>query len=247
MPTVRIFGQEVERKHLLIGGGLLAAAVAVIVFLRARAGASVQATEQQQPQDAGYGGGMSVAAPSGQVADAYQQQLDNSELEAKNIANTYQKQLMTQQQTQFDFQQKMNEQLAPDILANEQSQLAVDTHYNKTVAKTRIGCPPGMAKIGNPDGSGVSCVPKNSGIPIVSDLVRSVKGLGRGVAQAAPEVGYAAAKQAGNAWIYSQLTPKDAEGVPVSASNPKPARRSVGTVPIAPTQMSGHGYEDHIG
>src|SRR5216117_244278 len=104
-----IFGREIPTKTLVIGGGLIATAVAVVVFLRARAAASAPAEVAAQPQDQGYG--MSVAAPSGQVADQYQQQMQNSELEAQKIANTYQSNLVTQQQKQFEFQQSQAEAL----------------------------------------------------------------------------------------------------------------------------------------
>src|SRR5437870_7275591 len=97
-----IFGHELKGKTLWIGGGLIAAAVAVVVFIRARAAASTPAqAAAAQPQDQG---GMSVAAPTGQVAEQYQQQMQNSELEAQAIANKYQSNLVKQQETQFAFQ-----------------------------------------------------------------------------------------------------------------------------------------------
>ncbi len=241
MPTVRIFGQEVEKKKLLIGGGLLAAAVAVIVFLRARAaGASAQQAAPAPQEDAGYGGGMSVAAPSGQVASAYEQQMQNSELEASAIANKYQANLVTQQEKQFDFQQRMQDLLAPDILANERSELAVETHQNKTVAKTRIACPAGQALKGDPGNpGGLYCAGKGSGLPVISDLWRSVQGLGRGVAAASPEIGYEASKSAASYYTGKVFGPSKV----VTGKR----KDQVGTPPIAPVMMSGHGYEDHIG
>jgi hypothetical protein len=239
VPTVRIFGQEVERKHLLIGGGLIAAAIAVVVFLRARAGASA-AQAAPQPADgdqAGYGGGMSVAAPTGAVADQYQQQLDNAQLEAQSIANQYQSNLVKQQQTQFDFQQRMQEMLAPDLLSNEQSKLAAETHYNKTVANTRIACPGKQGVAQAPDGS-LYCRDKTSGIPILTDTLRAVEGVVYGARQAAPEVGYDAAKQAAQFYTGKVFAPKTG----------KIAGGKLPTPPIAPVQMSGHGgYDDHIG
>ena len=125
MPTVHIFGQEIERKHLFIGGGLIAAAVAVVVWLRARAASAAPADAQaQQATDQGQGYGMSVAAPTGQVADQYQEQMANSQLEAQKIANTYQSNLVTQQEKQFSFQQRQMEALAPAYQAEERSALA---------------------------------------------------------------------------------------------------------------------------
>src|SRR5438552_53514 len=121
MPTVHIFGQEIEKKTLWIGGGLAAAAVAVIVFIRARAASAgaTDASAAQPAQQPDQGAGMSVAAPTGQVADQYQQQMDKAQLEATGIANQYQRNLVTQQQKQFNFQQSQAEALAPDFLARE--------------------------------------------------------------------------------------------------------------------------------
>jgi hypothetical protein len=151
-----IFGHEVDKRTLWIGGGLMAVAIAVVVFLRAKAGAAAneEAGAPSQPQpDQGYG--MSIGAPTGAVADGYQQQIDTAEEQAKVIANKYQSNLVQQQQTQFDFEQRQREQLAPDILANERSQLAVETHYNKTKANTRVSCPKGSGERSTPM---VSCI-----------------------------------------------------------------------------------------
>ncbi len=166
MPTVRIFGQEVERKHLLIGGGLLAAAVAVIVFLRSRATASQPTQEASEPQqDYGYGG-MSVGAPTQQVADQYQQQLQNAELEAQGIANQYQRNLVNQQEKQFSFQNTMQEMLAPEILAYETQRIKADTVFERAKEKIPIACPPGYARARDTEGN-LTCNPKGSGNKIV--------------------------------------------------------------------------------
>src|SRR5947207_862774 len=98
MPTVHLFGMEIEKKKLLIGGVVIAAAVAVVVWLRARAAAQAPADAQAAPQP---DQGMTVPAPGGAgVADQYQQQLDNGQLEAQKIANTYQSNLVEQQAKQ---------------------------------------------------------------------------------------------------------------------------------------------------
>jgi hypothetical protein len=191
-----IFGHEVDKRTLWIGGGLMAVAIAVVVFLRAKAGAAAneEAGAPSQPQpDQGYG--MSIGAPTGAVADGYQQQIDTAEEQAKVIANKYQSNLVQQQQTQFDFEQRQREQLAPDILANERSQLAVETHYNKTKANTRVSCPKGSGKALGPDGE-MYCRQKSSGLPVVTDLIRTAHGLVYGAAAAAPSIGYDAAKAA---------------------------------------------------
>ena len=109
MPTVRIFGQEIERKTLIIGGGLIAAAVAVVVWLRARAASTATAEAPAAQPDQGYG--MSVPAPSGAVADQYQQQLDNSQLEAQKIANTYQSTWSRSSRSSLTFSSPFNRHL----------------------------------------------------------------------------------------------------------------------------------------
>jgi hypothetical protein len=227
MPTVHIFGQEVERKHLLIGGGLIAAAIAVVVFLRARAASSAaQAAPQPSEQDQqGYGGGMSVAAPTGQIADQYQQQLQNSELEAQSIANKYQTNLVAQQEKQYEFQNKMQEQLAPDLLANEQANLAADTAYQKAKAKIPLACPPGYARARDMNGD-LTCNRKGSG-NIATDVYK-------GAREEAPQVGRDLMR-AGERYVKQTYLP--------TVSSKK--RKS--TPPIAPDGMSNHGYEDHIG
>ena len=241
MPTVKIFGQEIERKTLWIGGGLMAAAVAVVVFLRARAASQAQAADAQtgqQPQDAG---GMSVAAPSGQVADQYQQQLDNSQLEAEKIANQYQSNLVSQQQKQFDFQQSMQERLAPDILANEREQLAVSTHFNKAASKAAVSCPGDASLRTGPDGQ-LYCRQKTSGgigfLPI-GDLTRTLKGLVYGAEAAAPTIGYQAAQSAAQYYTgqyFPQRSVARASGNPSALPAAKP---QLGTPGIAP-----HGYQE---
>jgi hypothetical protein len=227
MPTVRIFGQEVERKHLLIGGGLIAAAIAVVVFLRARAGAraSQPVPQAAEGDQAGYGGGMSISAPTGQVADQYQQQLDNAELEARSIANQYQKNLLQQQQTQFEFQQKMQEQLAPDILANEQANIAADTAYQKAKAKIPIACPPGYARARNVNGE-LTCNKKGSG-NIGTDVYR-------GAREAAPQIGKDLAL-AGEQYLKQVYLPS------------VPSKKGKGKTAAQLVSLSDHGYGDHIG
>ena len=242
MPTVNILGMHLDRKQLLIGGGLIAAAVAVVVFLRSRAQASAPA-EAPQPTDdqtAGYGGGVQVAAPTQGVADQYQQQLANSQLEADSIANQYQRNLVGQQQKQFDFQQRMQELLAPDILKNEQAELAVSTHFNMAASKAAVSCPGNASLRTGPDGQ-LYCRQKTSGgvlgIP-VGDIFRTVQNFVGGVEAAAPEIGYNTAKQA--AQYY---TGKTFGGVQQSA--PSKASASKPSVKVGPTPaLSYHGYEE---
>lgn len=195
-----IFGQHLTTKTMWIGGGLAAAAVAAVVAIRARAGASEPPATAAATEDQGYGvgGAMSIGAPTQGVADAYSSQMSNAEQQAAALANKYQQNLIDQQQRQFDFQQRQMEALSGDYLERERSALAAETHYNKTVAKTRISCPGNGAVYQTVDGQ-LACRQKTSGgflgIPLGSAF-RTVQGFFSGLEAAAPEIGYGAAKQA---------------------------------------------------
>lgn len=254
MPTVRIFGQEIEKKTLWIGGGLIAAAVAVVVFIRARAAASApqEAAQPQQQQDQGYG--MSVAAPTGQVADQYQQQLQNSELEANAIANKYQSNLVAQQQKQFDFQQSQMEALAPEYLDLARAQIGVETHFNKAASKAAVSCPGDASLRTGPDGQ-LYCRQKTSGnigpLPL-GDLSRTLRGLVYGAEQAAPSIGYQAAKDAASYYtgkIFTKRTVASRSGNP-SANSEQTTSRPFSARPGVPYPatpgIAPHGYGELI-
>ncbi len=202
----RIFGQEIDKKKAMIFGVVIVGGVAVVVYLRYRAASEAPTGAPVPAQDEGYpgGGGMSVGAPTQGAADAYQMQIDQAAAEAANLANTYQSNLIKQQQTQFDFEQAQMEALAPEYREAEKSRLAVETHQNKTVAKTKIRCPKGQATAGDPYNPGsLYCVPKGSGIPIVSDLIRTGAGLVRGVAGESENIGHQVAQ---DAYAYAKQT-----------------------------------------
>ncbi len=252
MPTVHIFGMDLDRKQLLIGGGLIAAAVAVVVFLRARAASQAAAADQTAPQpdqSQGAGGGMSIPAPTQGVADQYQQQLDNAQLQAQTIANQYQTNLVGQQQKQFDLQQRMAELLAPSVAAEQQSALAVETHYNKAAADTRLACPGNAGVATDPSTGQLYCRQKTSGgilgIP-VGDVFRTFQNFLGGVEAAAPNIGYNTAQQAA-AYYTGKAFPSPgtsaAKGNP--AARPAPQKPIPSTPGIAPSPVSvGHGYGD---
>src|SRR5436190_72435 len=256
MPTVRILGQEIERKHLFIGGGLIAAAVAVVVFLRARAAQSTAAGAPAPQPDQGQGYGMSVAAPTGQVADQYQQQLQNTELEAGKIANRYQSNLVEQQEKQFAFQQSQYEALAPAYQAEQRSALAVETHYNTAASKAAISCPGNASVRTDPATGQLYCRQKTSGgflgIPI-GDVFRTVQNFVSGVEAAAPNIGYQTAEQAASYYTgkaFPQRTVAASSGNPASRpvqqpANPTPPARQPAFAPQQFTPgISGHGYGD---
>lgn len=240
-----IFGREVPTKTLWIGGGLAAAAVAIIVYLRARA-ASNAAAEAPAPQPDQGAAGMSVAAPGGPgVADQYQQQLQNSELEAQSIANQYQRNLVTQQEKQFAFQQSQMEALAPAYQAEQRAQLAVQTHYLTAASKAAVSCPGNASLRTAPDGS-LYCRQKTSGgflgIPI-GDIFRTVQGFIGGVEAAAPSIGYQAANEAAQYYTGKVFRTPSAGAQPAQ-------RQQTYTPPLAPQTgglpigIAPHGYQE---
>jgi hypothetical protein len=225
-----IFGKEVPTKTLWIGGGLMLAAVAVIVFLRARAGGSASPSDDQPPAEQGDfgGGGMSIGAPTGAIADDYQNRLNQSEIEAQQIANTYQRNLVAQQERAFNFEQAQAELLAPQLMEFEKARIGAETHYQKAAAKAAISCP-GKASVRTDPATGqLYCREKTSGIPVVTDLIRTAEGVVYGARQAAPEIGYNVAKDA--AAFYSQKT------FP-TVSRPAPKQPTKQTVPTKRTRI----------
>lgn len=208
MPTMQVFGQTIERKKVLLFGAVIVGGVGIVVYLRYKAAQETVtgAPAPDQSADQGYpgGSGMSVSAPSQEAASAYQQQIDQAAAEAANLANTYQANLIKQQQTQFDFEQAQMTALAPDYQENERSRLAVETHQNKTIAKTKIACPSGQALKGDPSNpGGLYCAAKGSGLPILSDLTRIVKGVTRGIAGESENIGHQVAQ---DAYAYAKQT-----------------------------------------
>jgi hypothetical protein len=240
-----IFGREIPARTLWIGGGLIAVGVAVVVFLRARAASQAAAADQAAPQP-DQSAGMTVAAPTGQVADQYQQQLENASLQAQNIANQYQSNLVAQQQKQFEFQMSQEQALSPAELAFQKSQLAVQTHYNTAASKAAVSCPGNASLRTAPDGS-LYCRQKTSGnwgpIP-VGDISRAVEGFASGVEAATPSIGFTAAQDAAK-YELGKVFPAST----LPQSNPSQAPRA-STPPIAPTQTpfagSSHGYGDTV-
>lgn len=217
-----IFGKELPTKTLWIGGGLMAVAVVVLVFIRARAGAS-GSVAAPAPTDEGMGdfggGGMSIGAPTEAIADEYQSRLNQSEIEAQQIANTYQRNLVAQQERAFNFEQSQAELLAPELLGLEKARIGVETHYQKAAAKAAISCP-GKASVRTDPATGqLYCREKTSGVPVVTDLIRSVEGVVYGVRQAAPEIGYQGAKSAASYYLGREF---GTTSVP-APQRPKPA------------------------
>ena len=254
-----IFGHEIPVKALWIGGGLIAAAVAVMVFLRARAAGAAAQPPPAPPQadTGGYGGGgMTVSAPTDQVASDYQTQLQNAQLTSQNIANQYQQQLLTQQQTQFDFQQKQQNLLAPAYQQEQQSALAVQTHYNQAAANAQVSCPGSASVRTDPSTGQLYCRQKTSGgflgIPL-GDIGRTIQNAIGGVEAAAPTLGYQFAQQAAS-YYTGQLFPTGTRQQTQQAARPSqatvPFAQHTNPIPSGPAPtpvlnnpMAGIGYE----
>jgi hypothetical protein len=221
MPTVEIFGQTIEKKTLFIIGGLGAAGVGVVVYLRSRAAASQAAAPAPATDASQYGGGgMTVGAPTSGAASDYQSQIDANQVAAGNIANQYQQQLLTQQQKQFDFGLKQQQALAPAFQAEQQSQLAVETHYNTALSKAAVSCPGSASLRTGPDGTPY-CRQKTSGgflgIPL-GDIGRTVQNFVGGVEAAAPSIGFEAAQGAAQSYFPALFKQLAGGGAPTSGA-----------------------------
>lgn len=245
MPTVRIFGQEIERKTLFIGGGLIAAAVAVVVWLRARAAsqASAGASQDQAQSDQGYQGAMSIPAASTSQADQYQQQLQNAQLQGQDLANQYQSNLIAQQSKQADLQLQEAAAVAPSLEAAQSSYYQEQAHYQQDLLKSKVSCPGSQGVAIDPTTGQAYCRQKTAGLPIIGQALDAVQNFFTGVQAAAPQIGFNAANQAASVelgkYFPTAPQPKPAGGTPgVKAPIPQPS-----TPPIAPTSGGAIGYE----
>lgn len=106
-----LFGHEISKKTLWIGGGVLVVAVVVIWRLRSQAAAanSAGAVAPDQPADqSGAGGGYTVQAPTQAAADQYSQQMAQDSLAAQGQALQYLFGLQQQQQAAAALQATTN-------------------------------------------------------------------------------------------------------------------------------------------
>jgi len=105
----RIFGQEIQGRTLWIVLGVIAAGVAVVVYVRSRAAAAGgQETPQEAPPDygsyggGGGGGGIPVAAPTQEAADTFTSRLQDIQLRAAEFGLQREKNEALQQEQQFN-------------------------------------------------------------------------------------------------------------------------------------------------
>lgn len=242
---MQIFGHHVKHQTVWIAAGI-GAIIAVVLYLRARASAAAGAAAPAPQPD--QGAGMSVAAPTGSVASDYQQQLDNAQLQGQSIANQYQSNLVSQQQKQFDLQQRMAELLAPDMLKQQQSALAVETHFNTALSKAAVSCPGNASLRSVPDAQGnptYFCRQKTSGgflgIPL-GDIGRTIQNFVGGVEAAAPTIGYQAAQQAAS-YELGQVFPTKPAAIPNPTVAARPAAPVTPLSPVTATPVP-HGYAE---
>ena len=236
---MELFGHHIKHQTVWIAAGI-GAVIAVVLYLRARASAAEAAAPAPQPDQ---GAGMSVAAPTGSVASDYQQQLDNAQLQGQTIANQYQSNLVSQQQKQFDLQQRMAELLAPDMLKQQQAALAVQTHFDTAASKAPVSCPGSASLRTGPDGQ-LYCRQKTSGgflgIPL-GDFARTVQNFVGGVEAAAPSLGYQAAQQAAS-YELGQVFPTRPAAIPNPTVAARPVKANTPS-PVTATPVP-HGYAE---
>lgn len=206
---MNIFGHHIKHQYVWAAAGI-GGLIALVLYLRARASAQAADTAAAAPQP-DQGAGMTVAAPTPGVADQYQNDLNNSQLQAQNLANAYQQNLITQQQKQFDLQQSIAEQLAPDVVKQQRAALAVQTHYDTAASKAPVSCPGNASLRTAPDGS-LYCREKTSGVPIITPIIRTAENLVYGAEQAAPSIGYQMAQQAAQDYSRKVFTQNNSEG-----------------------------------
>jgi hypothetical protein len=213
----RIFGQEVSGKTLWIVLGVIAAGVAVVVYVRSRGGtAAPEGAALPAPADfGGGGGGYAVPAPSSGAADSYNAELQNVQLEAAKFGLEQQKQEAAEQKRQFDladeltaaynqmqaalFGQQTQVGAAQAAYAEEQyrtAQAAQEVVTRSVKGKKKVECPVGEHLVVLADGT-PACQAKGGGgfnfSTIFSGIGQIATGLFQGAAAAAPGIGYGAA------------------------------------------------------
>jgi hypothetical protein len=106
-------GTGLDKKQAMILGGVVAAGVAVVVYIRYKAAQEAPPPEgfpMDQPMSGGGGGGgiVSVPAPTQAVADQYEQGMRQAELDAANLQNSYMQEQLRQNTSQFNLAERLN-------------------------------------------------------------------------------------------------------------------------------------------
>lgn len=209
-----IFGEELNTREKFLGvpkkwlPWILGAvgAFVLLMYLRGRSGSSASSpTPVPNQLPSGGGGGMTVAVPNSSDA---QTRLDNEQLQAAQLQNQYQQNLISQQQQQFDLGQKFREAILPSevALANSQNMLqqqyaAAGANYFKQLSGKQVSCPGDASVRIDPTTGQAYCRQKTSGgilgIP-VGQIAQSFVNFFTGVQQAAPQVGSQLTQAAGS-------------------------------------------------
>lgn len=218
----RIFGQEIQGKTLWIVLGVIAAGVAVVVFVRSRGGAGEPAfaAPEAAPEGGGFsgggGGGFAIPAPSAPMADNYNTALEGIQLDAARFQLDQARREAGEQARQFDLAYSVNQAWA-DLQRNlfgletqvggaragyemEQyrtAQAAQEVVTRHTKTKKKVECPPGEHLVVTPEG-GAHCQAKGGGgfslKTAFTGAGNVVRGIFQGAAAAAPGIGYGAAQ-----------------------------------------------------
>jgi len=216
----RIFGQEIQGKTLWIILGVIAAGVAVVVYVRSRGSVDTGGAVPQAPPDEGVGGGggggIPVAAPSADAGDNYNTALKQVQLDAAKFGLDQERMEAVERQRQYDLSAELqkgynNLQLA--LFGQQQqvgeSQARYASEYYRTAeaaqdvitrsvqGKKQVECPPGQHLVVTPKG-GASCQAKGGGgfsfKTVFTGAGDVLRGIFQGAAAAAPGIGYGAAQ-----------------------------------------------------
>src|SRR5947208_16509511 len=108
-----------DKKQLLIYGGVGALGVGIVVYLRYQSAKNGEGQPVPQgPPDMGGGGGggggypVQVSAPNQEAANNYQAQIDKAAADAAHLQNQYKGEHLRQSKGAFDLQQQLQLQEA---------------------------------------------------------------------------------------------------------------------------------------
>jgi len=216
----KFLGME-PKTWLWVGGGLVALIV-VYYVMRARGGAGADAAAGDTVGGGGFGGGISGSSPvsynpgapdSG--GDAYQQQLNDLDIQARQEALKEQKAMFTLQQDTASKQlgymaaqndlylqgarQEQEYQLGYEKEAYRTAQAAQEVVTRSVQGKKKVECPKGQHLVVGADGTPMCQDKGGSGFSlktIFGGIGDIAEGLFSGAAAAAPGIGYGAANAA---------------------------------------------------
>ena len=129
----------VSQKQRLVIIAVIAGGIGLVVYTRYKAGAAMPATgypDDSSLYPSGGGGGGStyqVEAPNQQVADAYEGQLRQAEVDAANLQNSYLAEQLRQGQAMFNLAQKRSEAEAEQEAMNARLQYNVAEDYSNVL------------------------------------------------------------------------------------------------------------------